>query len=96
MSPETAILCLMLILLLFLLCVLVTRRGALSPVEARNPPPLDDGAMRDLRALLKTPEVSRPYVYCCRGCGVHFNALENHDFGGCRARKVAGEDGGAA
>ena len=42
-------------------------------------------ALDELRGLLGTPEVVRPHVYCCAGCGRNFNPLEEHDYVACLA-----------
>jgi hypothetical protein len=42
-------------------------------------------ALGDLRSLVLTPDVRRPRVYCCRGCGLGFRAGESHDFTRCAA-----------
>jgi hypothetical protein len=42
--------------------------------------------LRELRALIRTPELLRPRVYICRGCGLGFRAAEAHDFVGCAAK----------
>lgn len=75
-----------------LIGIVSTRWPAVDPPRILRRPEL-----AELDAMIKTPEVSRPYVFCCLGCALHFRSEEEHDFGRCRALAIArGEDGGAA
>lgn len=58
------------------------------------------GPLHELRSLILTPEVRRPRVYTCRGCGLGFRAAEGHDFAGCAAIyhnfEISAQQGGSA